>query len=154
MEKVLEARRTALRAHLKKYGSTEGINKRLRHLNYCRFANDIVFGVVGPKEFAVKLRNTIDSFLKSSLHLEVTKNEIVGRNSHVVRFLGFYIELSRFRNKVRSRKAAHLSVQQYKKRVLHRLDNLDKKLANAAAYAARSVLLRTFRLQLEDKKKS
>lgn len=34
-----------------------------------RYADDFLVGIVGPRKFAVEIRDKINSFLKSNLHL-------------------------------------------------------------------------------------
>ena len=58
-------------------------------------------GIVGPHKLATDTRQAIDTFLKSDLHLEVKKNDIVNRNEKGVTFLGFRIYLPSFHKKTR-----------------------------------------------------
>lgn len=150
---VLEARRKALAAHSKKYGRMEGIDMTSRHIHYVRYADDFIIGIVGPKEFALEIRDRIDTFIKGNLHLEVKKNDIVNRNEGSVRFLGFNIKLAPFHKKTRSRKSEFESSKRYKKRVTLRLVNLDRKLAQATSAGMKAILLRTYRRGLENSKK-
>ncbi len=98
-EKVLEARRAAYKEHHNKYGRRKGVDPEVRHIQYVRYADDFLIGVVGGRNFAIKLQKDINKFIKGNLHLRVKKDEIVHRNKGSVRFLGHDIKLQGFKKK-------------------------------------------------------
>ena len=53
-------------------------------------ADDFVFGVVGPKSFAIEIRSLVNDFLKSNLHLNVSKCQLISRNGKGIKFLGYF----------------------------------------------------------------
>ena len=95
----MEARKTAYKEHHKKYGRRKGIDTDIRHIQYVRYADDFLIGVVGSREYAVQVKKDINNFLKSSLHLKVKKDNLVHRNDGPVIFLGHKIRLSEFKVK-------------------------------------------------------
>lgn len=138
--------------YYEKWGRSEGVlttNKNFIH--YVRYADDFIIGIGGSKRLAFDIRNKIDLFLKSNLHLEVIHNEIKNRNEGPVKFLGFLIQLSKFRTKTRIKWNRFASIQKYKNRVINRLKISDARLANAAVQSVKKNLLRIFRLKLESK---
>lgn len=154
---------------LKKYGSPEGIRSALKerkkqfyekwgrnqgistshHIQYVRYADDFIFGIVGPRELARKVQGEVDQFLKQNLHLEVKENRIVNRNDKGVPFLGFQVYMPHFKKKARV-KWKHLESQKrYKTRVLARLQVADSNLAKATTHKFRRDLLEAIRSYLE-----
>lgn len=60
-------------------------------LKYVRFADDVLLGVAGPKELVMKIRDRIQTFVKSDLKLNLTGGEITHIGSGKVKFLGMSI---------------------------------------------------------------
>lgn len=138
-----------------KWGSREGVlttNKNFIH--YVRYADDFILAIGGSKNLAIDTRDKIDFFLKSNLHLEVSHNKVVNRNEGPVKFLGFLVQLSKFRNKTRIKWNKFASIQKYRNRVVNRLKISDARLANAAVQSIKKNLLRIFRQKLESKGRS
>lgn len=78
-----------------------GIGFSFRHIDYVRYADNFLIGIVGPKEFVIEIRSKVDQFVKGDLHLGIQKNDIVNRNDGAVQFLEFAIYLPRSCNKTR-----------------------------------------------------
>lgn len=76
-EALLEARKTAYKEHHKKYGRRKGVDLDVRYIQYVRYADDFLIGVVGSREYAVQIRKDLNIFLKSNLHLNVKKDHLV-----------------------------------------------------------------------------
>lgn len=76
-----------------KYGRTCGVDLKTRRIQYVRYADDFLIGIVGPKAFAADIRKEIDQFIKGNLHLEIKKHDIVSRSEGGVHFLGHVIKL-------------------------------------------------------------
>lgn len=155
---------------LKKYGSPEGVRNALKArkkgfyekwgrntgistthaVQYTRYADDFIFGVVGPRELAQRVQGEVDRFLKQNLHLEVKENRIVSRNDKGVKFLGFQVYMPHFKKKTRV-KWKHLeSKKRYKSRVLARLKVADANLSRSVAHKFRLDLLEALRKYLEE----
>ena len=140
-EKFLEQKNQDRRAHYKKFGRKLGIDKENRYVQYVRYADDFIVGIVGPRSFAVETRNLIDNFIKGTLHMEVSHNEIVHRDQPAVEFLGHNIQLVNFNGKVRTKNAKLNAIKKHKSRVLERLKSQDSRLASATAAKANNIML-------------
>lgn len=140
-EKFLEAKNHDRRAHFKKFGRKLGIDKENRYVQYVRYADDFIVGIVGPRSFAVETRSLIDNFIKSTLHMEVSRNEIVHRDQPAVEFLGHNIQLVNFNGKVRTKNAKLNAIKKHKSRVIERLKSQDSRLASATADRAKNIML-------------
>lgn len=102
VERMHEALRQRKKDYYKKWGRSEGnIQLKENFIQYIRYADDFILGIGGSKKLAEEIREKINSFLITNLFLEVKRNQIVNRNSHGVKFLGFIIYLSKFRRKTR-----------------------------------------------------
>ena len=146
---MCEAMSRIKKEHQKKYGRSFGIDLQSRHIDYVRYADDFLVGVVGPKEFAVRVKMKIDQFVRGDLHLEIKKNDIVNRNEGAVKFLGFAVYLPTFRNKTRLKFNDIASTQKYKRRVLARLRYNDARLANRQINLIKNNLLNIYRTTIE-----
>lgn len=64
-----------------------------QRLKYCRYADDFILSLVGPKELAKSIYKKISYFLKSDLHLKIgeDKSGLIHCLDRQVRFLGFLI---------------------------------------------------------------
>jgi len=69
-----------LEEHRKNHKINRGIQLDARFIQYVRYADDFIIGIVGPKQHALRIRDKIDTFLKSDLHLTVKKNTVVHRS--------------------------------------------------------------------------
>ena len=150
IEAMKKALRDEKKAFFKKYGSQGGIDKLTRTILYVRYADDFLVGIVGPKEFAASVRKDINNFLKSDLHLEVKRDELIHRNkAGGVAFLGFNIYLVTPRKKTRVKWAHKEAAVRYKRRLIAKLGDSDKKLAKATYNTIKKSLLAEFRKKAE-----
>ena len=62
-----------------------------RRLKYCRYADDFILGFIGPKSEAEAVKETIATFLKEKLHLEMSasKTLITHARTEQAKFLGY-----------------------------------------------------------------
>ena len=144
VDAMKEALRTKKKAYYKKWGRSQGIRTG-QLVQYVRYADDFLLGIVGPHKLALETQIAIDSFLKSDLHLEVKRNAIINRNEKGVNFLGFMVYLPNFHKKTRVKWHQIASTTKYKARVLARLKLSDARLARAAAHYMKRDLIRAFR---------
>lgn len=149
VEKVTNELQRQLKVHYKKYGRHYGINTKARNILYTRYADDFVIGIVGPKSFATEVRTRVNGFIRSNLHLDVSKCSLISRNDKGVKFLGFLIYLPTFSKKVRTLPNKIQAIKKYKRRVLARFRNSDQRLAKAAFYVAKSSLLSAYKAMLK-----
>jgi len=88
---LLEEKRT-LHRHMLELPSTDQYDPSYRRLRYCRYADDFLLGVIGPKSEAVAIMESIKAFLHEQLHLKHSETKTgLKHNSEIVRFLGYDI---------------------------------------------------------------
>lgn len=144
VENVKSIIKNKMKEHYKKYGRRYGINTKTRRIFYTRYADDFILGIVGSKSFAMEVKNSVNTFLKSNLHLNVKKDMLINRNSKGTKFLGYLIYLPTFNKKTRAIPNKLLSLTKYKRRVLARLQKSDEKLARSTYYDIRRLLLAVY----------
>jgi DNA polymerase III delta prime subunit len=141
-EKVLEARKVAYKEHHDKYGRHKGVDLEIRHIQYVRYGDEFLIGVVGSRNFATKLQKDINLFIKGNLHLRVKKAEIIYRNGGSVKFLGHHIKLQEFRKKYNTLPKAIRAAKLHKKKTLARFAEVDKRLARSKTNQYRSNIIK------------
>ena len=71
-------------------------NGDYKSLQYCRYADDWIIGVVGSRADAEEIKNKIKDFLMSKLRLELSEDKTkITHSSDNARFLGYDISVSR-----------------------------------------------------------
>lgn len=122
---------------LKKYKNSETIQtmiiqfkeyqyKKAKNILYVRYVNSFLIGIVGSKEFAFKIKNEINEFLKSNLHLQIKKNNMINRNNKSLLFLGFLIKLFyTFYDKSKIISTKKKTALRYKKKLIVKMSNLN-----------------------------
>ena len=151
-EALLEARKTAYKEHHKKHGRRKGIDTDIRHIQYVRYADDFLIGVVGSREYAVQVRKDITNFLKSSLHLEVKKDNLVHRNDGPVIFLGHKICLNEFKVKTSALPKQIRAAKKNKNKSIARFLEVDKRIGRSKSYQLYSKVLSQFSVISEELK--
>ena len=82
-----------LRKEMQQQPSGDPYDPRYRRLRYVRYADDFVLGFVGPKAEAGQIKESLETFLRDSLKLELSKEKtlITHATSQAARFLGYEI---------------------------------------------------------------
>ena len=64
-----------------------------RRLWYCRYADDFVMGIIGPKDEAEAIQSKVEEFLKKELNLQLSKDKtrIIHAKTEDALFLGYKI---------------------------------------------------------------
>jgi hypothetical protein len=132
----------AYKEHHDKYGRRKGVDPEIRHIQYVRYADDFLLGIVGGRSFAIQVQKDINNFIKGNLHLEVKKDSIVHRNQGAVEFLGHDIQLQQFKKKYNVLPKAIRAAKQHKKKTLARFALVDKRLARAKTNQYRANILK------------
>lgn len=145
-EALLDARKTAYKDHHKKYGRRKGVDTDVRHIQYVRYADDFLIGVVGSREYATQVRKDVNNFLKGNLHLEVKKDNLVHRKDSAVTFLGHTIRLSEFKVKTSTKPEQIRAARKNKNKSVSRFLESDKRRAKAKSYQLYSKVLSQFNL--------
>ena len=80
-----------LRKHLRQLPSYDPIDHGYRRLRYVRYADDFVLGFIGPKAEAEAIEESLETFLRDTLKLELSREKtlITHATSQAARFLGY-----------------------------------------------------------------
>jgi len=80
-----------LRKQMQQLPSTDPFDPGYRRLRYVRYADDFVLGFIGPKAEAKQVKESLETFLRDSLKLELSRDKtlITHATSQAARFLGY-----------------------------------------------------------------
>src|SRR5205807_9509418 len=97
----------ALRKQAQQLPSIDPHDPDYRRLRFCRYADDFILGVIGPKEEAEEIKQRLRTFLREELKLELSeaKTLITHARSGAARFLGYEITV-RQENRKRTKNRA------------------------------------------------
>ena len=94
--------RNALKATDKEFFSTqssEPMDANLRRIQYVRYADDFLIGIIGAKADATQVKMDIHDYLQSALRLELSEEKtFVSKASDKARFLGYDISIRKASN--------------------------------------------------------
>lgn len=72
------------------------MDKQYKRIQYCRYADDFLIGVIGSKKDAEEIRNAVRIFLADNLHLELSMEKTLITNAKdKAKFLGYDITVSK-----------------------------------------------------------
>ena len=143
-ENLLQARKTLYKEHHEKYSRRKGIDLEVRHIQYVRYVDDFLIGVVGSREYAAKIRKDLNQFIKGNLHLDVRKDNLVHRSEKSVKFLGHLIKLTEFKSKASARPKAIRAGMKNKNKSVGRFIESDKRLARSRSHQFSANILNKF----------
>lgn len=109
-----------------------------------RYADDFLIGARGSREYAVQVRKDFNNFLKSSLHLNVKKDNLVHRNDDPVIFLGHKIRLSEFKVKTSTLLKQIRAARKNKSKSIARFLEVDKRIGRSKSHQLYSKVLSQF----------
>ena len=80
-----------LRRQMQQLPSRDPYDPGYRRLRYVRYADDFVLGFIGPKVEAQQVKESLETFLRDSLKLELSREKtlITHATSQAARFLGY-----------------------------------------------------------------
>jgi retron-type reverse transcriptase len=130
-EVLMKQRKKDYTDHYKKYKVWSGIDKDNKFISYVRYADNFLIGIIGSRKYALQVKQDITNFLKSNLHLDVSKSELVNRNEGKVSFLGHFIKLVNLKMKTRVQNKKIAAAQKAKNKILSRIKVNDQRLARA-----------------------
>ena len=80
-----------LRRQMQQLPSRDPYDPDYRRLRYVRYADDFVLGFIGPKAEAGQIKESLETFLRDTLKLELSKDKtlITHATSQAARFLGY-----------------------------------------------------------------
>lgn len=158
-EIILKKSKFLHKIYHKKYGLRKNIGIDLRCIQYVRYADAFLVGVVGSREYAVQVRKDINNFLKSTLHLKVNKDNLIYRNDNGVFFLDHIVCSSEFKVKISSRSKQIRAVNKNKNKSVLRTLESDKRLATIKSHQLHlkvllqfSIVSEKLKINLKDKK--
>lgn len=86
--------------YAKKHGYFDYHDPNFQRLNYVRYADDLLIGVISSKEKTIDIKNKIQDFLINNLKLEINDSKIkILHNSELTTFLGYNIAVIRSTNR-------------------------------------------------------
>jgi hypothetical protein len=80
----------------KKYKHHCSEKKKGQNIQYVRYNNYFIIGIIGPHILVLKTKEKIDRFLKSDLHLKIKQNILMKQNEKNINFLNFLINIPKF----------------------------------------------------------
>ena len=85
------AKALQLRKQMQQLPSRDPYDPGYRRLRYVRYADDFVLGFIGPKAEAEQIKESLETFLRDSLKLELSREKtlITHATSQAARFLGY-----------------------------------------------------------------
>lgn len=123
-------------------------DRQKKHIQYVRYADIFLIGLVGLRRCAQALSTKVTFFLKSSLHLLIQESNIKNRADNPINFVGFSISFLKINLKMQSNSDLVQRLAHYKKRIVDLLRGTDARAARAGAYAIKHDLLKAVRISL------
>jgi group II intron reverse transcriptase/maturase len=127
MEEVKE-----LENKFRSMNSTLPMDENFKRLQYVRYADDFIIGIIGSKEDSEKVKQDLAVFLKSKLGLELSQEKTLVTHHHeFARFLGYDITTVKSERKVtygdghKQRKKDEIALYVPKDKWVKKLINLD-----------------------------
>jgi group II intron reverse transcriptase/maturase len=95
------------RKEMKKHPSVDMYDPEYRKLEYIRYADDFILGFAGPKSEALEIKESIRTFLRDELELELSQEKtlITHAETEKAKFLGY--DLKMMRSKGNNRKSVN-----------------------------------------------
>jgi group II intron reverse transcriptase/maturase len=94
--KTLVTEAAALRKQRQHIPSLDPMDPNYRRLNYCRYADDLLLGVIGSKHDARQLLRELETFVNDELHLEFSPEKTrIRKADRCVEFLGYELYTQR-----------------------------------------------------------
>lgn len=112
-------------------------------IQYVRYGDNLLFGIVGSKKLAIEIQRNINGFLKN-LHLKVDRNKLVHRDDNKVNFLKFDILLTKFHKKYKIKCKDLVSFDKSKRKLYAKMAHSSAKMAKAAVANTKKNMVKTF----------
>lgn len=115
-------------------------------LQYVRYLYDFLIGIAGSRKYAVQIREDLNNFIKSNLHLEIKKDTIFHRSEKFVRFLDHLLIFREHKLKTSVVPKSIRAIQKNKYKSICKFLEIDKRLAKAKSYQFYSNVLKQFEI--------
>ena len=78
-------------------------------VNYCRYADDFIVAVIGPKATAQEIKDKIHHFLKEQLHLTLSEEKtLITHHTRKAKFLGFNLTVNHDKQYIKKDKSGRI----------------------------------------------
>lgn len=99
-----EKRIKELNAKLRVTPCYEALDSNFKKIQYTRYADDFVIGVIGSKADSEEIKKRVGIFLKEELNLEMSDEKTkITHSAELIRFLGYDISVSRSKDCMRDK---------------------------------------------------
>lgn len=147
----IEGVRSELCARKKEYYEKYRKSKYAGSLQYVRYVNDLIIGIVGSRELVSDIQQKISVFIKSNLHLDIIRNRLFNGKDTPIIFLGFLIKFVNCFNSSKVNCNTSVSIAKYKRRVLCRFKHSNARLAKAVSFRIKKNLILALQVELGNK---
>jgi len=133
--RILTEQWDALDEKHKRMQCKDPMDENFRRIQYTRYADDFIVGVIGSKDDVRKVKEELGAFIASQLRLELSAEKtLITKATKRVRFLGYDIRLTKQNNQTRRNKKG-IRARSYCGRVLLEVpkDVMRKKLLELGA---------------------
>lgn len=151
IEGVKETVRNKKEDFYKKYGRKKTVNTENWRVRYIRHVDDFLIGIVGTKLLAEVIKGKVNTFLRSNLHLQYKKDDLVNKSHKPVSFLGFFIELSAYQRKTHVADTYQEAIARYKNRAVAKIVSINRRIGKSYGHVIQKALLLTFKTYLKRK---
>jgi hypothetical protein len=145
-EALIQSRKILYKEHHDKYGRRKNIHLEARHIQYVRYMDDFLVGIVGNREFTLQIRKDLNHFIKSNLHLEVKKDNLISCTDKSVKFLGHLVGFSECKEETSAVPKSIRAARKNKNKCTSRFLEKDKRLAKAKSNQFYSNVLKQFNI--------
>lgn len=84
-----------LKNHMMELPYKDPMDENYKRIQYVRYADDFIIGVIGSKEDCLKIKHDIKTFLEEELKIELSEEKtLITHSSKRARFLGYDIKIS------------------------------------------------------------
>lgn len=136
--------------HDQKYRNKKNITLTNSRIQYIRYADDIIIGVVGSREFAIYAQKEINTYIKSNLHLQINRDEIIHRDQSPITFLGHHIQLINLHGKINTKRKQLEATHRYKNRAIQKLKSKEIRIAKLKTDKFRNEMLKHTSIMLNE----
>lgn len=97
-----------LKNHMMELPYKDPMDKGYKRIQYTRYADDFIIGVIGSKEECQQIKNDISVFLEEELKIELSQEKtLITHSSKRARFLGYDIKISHDNNTMKYTASGH-----------------------------------------------
>lgn len=148
-EKFITEKKCKFVKHHKKYSKTPKVDKMNKYIQYIRYANDLFIGIMGSYKFVIYIQKDIDNFIKSNLHLEISKNKITYKKQPFIMFLTHDIQFVNLYPKIGIKNKKLEAIYRYKNKSIQKLKLEENRIVRLKANKFRNKILKYINTMLK-----